>query len=68
MPKKMFEVDCRMRKKYERVKERIVFNNSESTFRATNSVRNSPAFQSRPSKTQRACRYNTECSEDSRGE
>lgn len=57
----MFEVDSKMRKNYERVKERIFFNTPETSFRATNSVRNSMACHPRMTKTQRAFRYNTEC-------
>lgn len=64
MPKKMFEVDSKMRKNYERVKERIFFNTPEASFRATNSVRNSMGCYPRVTKTQRAFRYNTECPDE----
>lgn len=63
MQKKMFEVNTKMKNNYERVKQRIFFNTPETTFRATNSVRRSLAYYPTMAKTQRAFRYNTECSD-----
>jgi hypothetical protein len=52
-----------MRKNYDRIKQRIKISSPDSTFRVTDSLRHSIAFN-KTSYTQRTNRYKTECAEE----
>ena len=58
LPRKLFEVDNKMRRNYDRIKQRLVMNNGDESFRALKSIRSSLTV-GRLSKTQRAMRLRT---------